>query len=389
MGGLGRFFDSNEGELRRLRKVVEKINALEDRTKALSEDALRTRTAEFRERLAKGEKLDDVLPEAFAAVREAARRTLGQRHFDEQLMGAMALHKGHIAEMKTGEGKTLVASAALYLNALSGSGAHLVTTNDYLAKTGAGWMAPIYHLLGMTVAYIAHEKSAIYDPSVVLEAVDERHRHWRDVTRREAYLADITYGQNSEFGFDYLRDNMVDDLARMVQRDLNFAIVDEADSILIDEARTPLIISSPAEDVSEQYYRFATIAKKLRPEVDYILEEKHHSASLTEEGIAKIEKTLGVKNMYEGDITSVHFMENALKAQALYHRDKEYVVKDNEVIIVDEFTGRLMPGRRWSDGLHQAVEAKEGVKIQRETRTYATITIQNYFRMYKLSLIHI
>ena len=383
MSGLTRFFDSNEGELRRLRKVVEKINALEDKAKALSEDALCARTAEFRERLAGGEKLDDVLPEAFAAVREAARRTLGQRHFDEQLMGAMALHKGHIAEMKTGEGKTLVASAALYLNALSGKGAHLVTTNDYLAKTGAGWMAPIYHLLGMTVAYIAHEKSAIYDPSVVLEAVDERHRHWRDVTRREAYLADITYGQNSEFGFDYLRDNMVDDLARMVQRDLNFAIVDEADSILIDEARTPLIISSPAEDVSEQYYRFATIAKKLRPEIDYILEEKHHSASLTEEGIGKIEKTLGVKNMYEGDITSVHFMENALKAQALYHRDKEYVVKDNEVIIVDEFTGRLMPGRRWSDGLHQAVEAKEGVKIQRETRTFATITIQNYFRMYK------
>jgi len=383
LGGLGRFFDSNEGELRRLRKVVDKVNAFEEKTKALSEDALRAKTAEFRERLAQGEKLDDVLPEAFAAVREAARRTLGQRHFDEQLMGAMALHKGHIAEMKTGEGKTLVASAALYLNALAGKGAHLVTTNDYLAKTGAGWMAPIYHLLGMTVAYIAHEKSAIYDPSVVLEAVDERHRHWRDVLRREAYLADITYGQNSEFGFDYLRDNMVDDLARMVQRDLNFAIVDEADSILIDEARTPLIISSPAEDVSEQYYRFASVAKKLQPEVDYILEEKHHSASLTEEGIAKTEKMLGLSNMYEGDITAVHFMDNALKAEALYHRDKEYVVKDNEVIIVDEFTGRLMPGRRWSDGLHQAVEAKERVKIQRETRTFATITIQNYFRMYK------
>jgi preprotein translocase subunit SecA len=382
LSGLTRFFDSNEGELRRLRKVVAKINALEESTKALSDDALCGRTAEFRERLAKGDKLDDVLPEAFAAVREAARRTLTQRHFDEQLMGAMALHKGHIAEMKTGEGKTLVASAALYLNALEGKGAHLVTTNDYLAKTGAGWMAPIYHLLGMSVAYIAHERSAIYDPSVVLEAVDERHRHWRDVTRREAYLADITYGQNSEFGFDYLRDNMVDDLARMVQRELNFAIVDEADSILIDEARTPLIISSPAEDVSEQYYRFADIAKRLRPDVDYILEEKQHSASLTEEGIAKTEKLLGVRNMYEGDVTAVHFMDNALKAQALYHRDKEYVVKDGEVVIVDEFTGRLMPGRRWSDGLHQAVEAKERVKIQRETRTFATITIQNYFRMY-------
>ena len=383
MSVLGRLFDSNEAELRRLRKVVEKINALEPATKALSDDALRARTSEFRERLAKGETLDDILPEAFATVRDAARRTIGQRHFDVQLMGAMALHKGHIAEMKTGEGKTLVASAALYLNALAGKGAHLVTTNDYLAKTGAGWMAPIYQLLGLSVAYIAHEKSAIFDPSIVLEAVDERHRHWRDVTRREAYLADITYGQNSEFGFDYLRDNMVDDLARMVQRDLYFAIVDEADSILIDEARTPLIISSPAEDVSEQYYRFASVAKKLRPETDYLLEEKHHAVSLTEEGIAKAEKMLGIHNMYEGDVTAVHFMDNALKAHAMYRRDKEYVVKDDEVIIVDEFTGRLMPGRRWSDGLHQAVEAKENVKIQRETRTFATITIQNYFRMYQ------
>ena len=383
MSVLGRIFDSNEAELRRLKKVVVKINALEAGTKALSDDALRARTAEFRDRLAKGETLDDILPEAFAVVRDAARRTLGQRHFDVQLMGAMALHKGHIAEMKTGEGKTLVASAALYLNALAGKGAHLVTTNDYLAKTGAGWMAPIYDLLGMTVSYIAHEKSAIYDTSVVLEAVDERHRHWRDVLRREAYLADITYGQNSEFGFDYLRDNMVDDLARMVQRDLYYAIVDEADSILIDEARTPLIISSPAEDVSEQYHRFASVAKKLRPETDYLLEEKQHAVSLTEEGIAKTEKMLGIQNMYEGDVTAVHFMDNALKAHAMYHRDKEYVVKDGEVVIVDEFTGRLMPGRRWSDGLHQAVEAKEAVKIQRETRTFATITIQNYFRMYE------
>ena len=383
MSVLGRIFDSNEAELRRLKKVVVKINALEAGTKALSDDALRARTAEFRDRLAKGETLDDILPEAFAVVRDAARRTLGQRHFDVQLMGAMALHKGHIAEMKTGEGKTLVASAALYLNALAGKGAHLVTTNDYLAKTGAGWMAPIYDLLGMTVAYIAHEKSAIYDKSVVLEAVDERHRHWRDVHRREAYLADITYGQNSEFGFDYLRDNMVDDLARMVQRDLYYAIVDEADSILIDEARTPLIISSPAEDVSEQYHRFASVAKKLQPDTDYLLEEKQHAVSLTEEGIAKTEKMLGLQNMYEGDVTAVHFMDNALKAHAMYHRDKEYVVKDGEVVIVDEFTGRLMPGRRWSDGLHQAVEAKENVKIQRETRTFATITIQNYFRMYE------
>ncbi len=383
MSLIGRLFDSNEGELRRLRKVVERINALEGGTKAVSDDELRRQTERFRERLAKEETLDEIAPEAFTAVREAARRTLGQRHFDVQLMGALALHRGHVAEMKTGEGKTLVASAALYLNALTGKGAHLVTTNDYLAKTGAGWMAPIYQALGMSVAYIAHEKSAVYDPAVELEAVDWRHKHWRDVTRREAYLADVTYGQNSEFGFDYLRDNMVDDLANTVQRGLHYAIVDEADSILIDEARTPLIISSPAEDSSELYYRFATVADKLRPEEDYVLEEKHRAVTLTEGGIAKAERLLGVRNLYEGDVTAVHYLDNAVKAKAMYLRDREYVVKDGEVVIVDEFTGRLMPGRRWSDGLHQAVEAKEGVKIQRETRTYATITIQNYFRMYE------
>ena len=382
MSVLTRIFDSNEGELRRLRKVAERVNALEDSTKALSHDDLRRRTEVFRERFAKGDTLDDLLPEAFAAVREAARRTLDQRHFDVQLLGGMALHKGHIAEMKTGEGKTLVASLALYLNALAGKGAHLVTTNDYLAKTGAGWMAPIYHALGMTVAYIAHEKSAVYDPSVELEAVDWRHKHWRDVTRRDAYLADITYGQNSEFGFDYLRDNMVDDLANLVQRELYYAIVDEADSILIDEARTPLIISSPAEDASETYYRYAAVAAKLREGVDYAIEEKMKAVSLTEEGISRAENLLGLRNMYEGDVTAVHYLDNAVKAKALYLKDREYVVKDGEVVIVDEFTGRLMPGRRWSDGLHQAVEAKEGVKIQRETRTFATITIQNYFRMY-------
>ncbi len=383
MSFLGGLFDSNEGELRRLRKVAERVNALEDSTKALSDDELRRRTDLFRERIAKDEALDDILPEAFAAVREAARRTLGQRHFDVQLLGGMALNKGHIAEMKTGEGKTLVASLALYLNALLGKGAHLVTTNDYLAKTGAGWMGPIYHALGMSVSYIAHDKSAMYDPSVVVEAVDPRHRNWRDVTRREAYLADITYGQNSEFGFDYLRDNMVDDLANTVQRELHFAIVDEADSILIDEARTPLIISSPAEDSSELYYRFATVAAKLSEGDDYVIEEKHRAVNLTESGIARSESLLGVANLYEGDVTAVHYLDNAVKAKALYLKDREYVVKDGEVVIVDEFTGRLMPGRRWSDGLHQAVEAKERVKIQRETRTYATITIQNYFRMYE------
>jgi preprotein translocase subunit SecA len=380
---LARFLDSNESELRKLRKVVGRVNQLEPEMERCSDAELAQMTVRFRERLANGETIDDILAEAFAAVREATKRTLKQRHFDVQLMGGLALHKGHVAEMKTGEGKTHVGALALDLNALEGEGAHLVTTNDYLAKTGAGWMAPIYHALGATVSYIAHDKSAMYDPAVELEAVDWRHRHWRDVTRREAYLADITYGQNSEFGFDYLRDNMVMELADQVQHGLHYAIVDEADSILIDEARTPLIISSPAEDASETYYTFARVATQLHPDTDYVVEEKHHAVALTEDGIARAEKLLRVKNLYEGDVTAVHYLDNAVKAKALYRRDKEYVVKDGEVVIVDEFTGRLMPGRRWSDGLHQAVEAKEGLKIQRETRTFATITIQNYFRMYK------
>jgi preprotein translocase subunit SecA len=380
---IGGLFDSNEGELRKLRKIAARINQLEPETQKRSDAELAESTARFRERLAKGETLEDILPEAFASVREVAKRTLKQRHFDVQIMGGLALHKGHIAEMRTGEGKTLVASLALYANALEGKGAHLITTNDYLAKTGAGWMAPIYQALGATVAYIAHEKSAIYDTTVELEAVDPRHRHWRDISRREAYEADITYGQNSEFGFDYLRDNMAMDLNDQVQRrGLHYGIVDEADSILIDEARTPLIISSPAEDATETYDTFARVAAQLQPDTDYVIEEKFHSVVLTEEGIGRAEKLLHVKNMYEGDVTAVHYLDNAVKAKALYHKDKEYVVKDGEVIIVDEFTGRLMPGRRWSDGLHQAVEAKENLKIQRETRTFATITIQNYFRMY-------
>ena len=383
VGRIGGLFDSNEGELRKLRKLVACISDREPEMGALSDDALCLRTAAFRERIANGETLDDVLCEAFAAVREAGKRHLQQRHFDVQLMGGMALHKGHIAEMKTGEGKTLVASLALYLSALEGKGAHLVTTNDYLAKTGAGWMAPIYHALGMSVAYIAHDVSAIYDPSVSLEAVDWRHRHWRPVTRKEAYLADITYGQNSEFGFDYLRDNMVVRLEDMVQRPLNFAIVDEADSILIDEARTPLIISAPAEDATDTYYRFARAAARLVEGTDYVIEEKHRAVTLTEEGIEKAQKLLGVRDLYTGEVDAIHYLDNAVRARALYKRDKDYIVKDGEVVIIDEFTGRQMPGRRWSDGLHQAVEAKENVRIQRETRTFATITIQNYFRMYK------
>ena len=386
MSALTKLFslvDSNESEVRRLRKVVDAVNGLKADTARLSDDELRGRTALFRERLATGATLDDLLPEAFAAVREAGTRTLKQTHFDVQLLGGIALHRGHIAEMKTGEGKTLVASLALYLNALEGKGAHLVTTNDYLAKTGAGWMAPIYHALGMTVSFIAHDKSAMYDPSVTLEELDWRHQHWREVHRRDAYLADVTYGQNSEFGFDYLRDNMVMDLAEAVQRELHFGIVDEADSILIDEARTPLIISSQAEDASEMYHSFARVASKLVEADDYVLEEKHHAVTLTDAGIEKAERLLGRANLYEGDVTAVHYLDNALKARALYHKDKEYIVTAaGEVIIIDEFTGRQMPGRRWSDGLHQAVEAKEGLKIQQETRTHATITIQNYFRMY-------
>ena len=375
--------DSNEGELRRLRRLVQRVNALQAETAALTADGLRDRTRVLRERLAQGEGKDEVLPEAFAAVREASTRTNHQTHFDVQLIGGMALHRGHIAEMKTGEGKTLVASLALYLNALDGKGAHLVTTNDYLAKTGAGWMGPIYHALGMSVAYIAHDKSAVYDPSVTLAELDWRHQHWRDVTRAEAYRADITYGQNSEFGFDYLRDNMVMDTGERVQRELHYGIVDEADSILIDEARTPLIISSQAEDSTELYNTFARVASRLAEGSDYIVEEKHHAVSLTEDGITKAERQLGVTNLYEGDVTGVHYLDNAIRAKALYRKDREYIVSpDGEVVIIDEFTGRQMPGRRWSDGLHQAVEAKEGVKIQRETRTFATITIQNYFRMY-------
>ncbi|MBI2323871.1 MAG: preprotein translocase subunit SecA [Chloroflexi bacterium] len=382
VGRIGGLFDSNEGELRKLRKLVTRVNEREPEMSALSDDDLRQRTAIFRERLAKGEAPDDLLCEAFAAVREASQRTNKQRHFDVQLIGGMALHNGHIAEMKTGEGKTLVASLALYLNALEGKGAHLVTTNDYLAKTGAGWMAPIYHALGMSVAYIAHDKSAIHDPSVELDAVDWRHRHWRDITRKEAYLADITYGQNSEFGFDYLRDNMVVQLTDMVQRPLHYAIVDEADSILIDEARTPLIISAPAEDATDTYYRVARTAARLVEGTDYVIEEKHRAVTLTESGIDKAERLLNVRDLYTGDADAIHYLDNAVKARALYKRDKDYIVKDGEVVIIDEFTGRQMPGRRWSDGLHQAVEAKENVKIQRETRTFATITIQNYFRMY-------
>src|SRR5216683_2452766 len=344
---------------------------------------LKGKTAEFRDRLAKGEMLDDVLVEAFAVVREASRRGIGLRPFDVQLVGGMVLHQGTIAEMKTGEGKTLVAVLPLYLNALEGKGAHLITVNDYLARRDAGWNAPIYHALGMTVAVIGHEMSLLYDPDFLDEThPDPRLQHLRPISRAEAYQADITYGTNSEFGFDFLRDNMAVDLTQCVQRGLNFAIVDEVDSILIDEARTPLIISGQGQESTEKYYQYARLIPRLAAD-DYTVDEKTKSAALTEEGIAKIERWTGIKNVYELEhVEEAHQINQALKATLLHKRDRDYIVKDGEVIIVDEFTGRQMPGRRWSDGLHQAVEAKEGVKVQQENQTLATITFQNFFRLY-------
>jgi len=376
--------DPNAREVKRHLERVAEVNQLEPLLEKLTDDELKAKTAEFRQRLDQGEVLDDVLVEAFAVVREAARRTIGLRPFDVQLVGGIVLHQGHIAEMKTGEGKTLVAVLPLYLNALESKGAHLITVNDYLARRDAGWNAPIYHALGMSVAVIGHEMSLVYDPDFLDEThPDPRLQHLRPVTRAEAYQADITYGTNSEFGFDYLRDNMAVDLTQCVQRGLNFAIVDEVDSILIDEARTPLIISGQAQESTEKYYQYARLIPRLAVE-DYTVDEKTKSAALTEEGIAKIERWTGIKNVYELEhVDEAHQINQALKAYTLFHRDRDYLVKDGEVIIVDEFTGRQQPGRRWADGLHQAVEAKEGVKVQQETQTLATITYQNYFRLYK------
>ena len=373
---------SNEKALKKLMSLVEETNDIEPDFQRLSDDELRSSTDELRSRLQGGESLDDLLPEAFAAVREAARRTLGQRHFDVQLMGGVVLHEGKIAEMRTGEGKTLVATLPVYLNALGGKGVHVVTVNDYLARRDAQWMAAVYHLLGLSVGVLQHESAYLYDPS---GKGDQRGmEQLRQVERRVAYGADITYGTNNEFGFDYLRDNMVGDLSQRVQGELAYAIVDEVDNILIDEARTPLIISGPAEESAKEYYRFARVVPSLQQGDDYNVDEKHRSVALSAEGMSKLEKLLNVKNLYDPDnFRLVHFVENALKARALFQRDEEYVVKDGEVVIVDEFTGRLMPGRRYSDGLHQALEAKEGVQVQRESVTYATITLQNYFRMYK------
>ena len=382
------FGDPNEKIIKSLRLEVDKINALEPGIKALSAEALKAKTAEFKERLAKNESLDSLLPEAFAVVREASARMLGQRHYDVQLIGGIVLHRGEIAEMKTGEGKTLVATLPLYLNALSGKGAHLITVNDYLARVGAGWMASVFHVLGLSTSVIVHEAAYSYDPDYSDDTqYDERLKHFRPITRQEAYACDITYGTNNEFGFDYLRDNMVYTLGQAVQRGLHYAIVDEIDSILIDEARTPLIISAPAEESTDKYFKFSELVSRLVENEDYNIDEKLRAATLSEAGISKMEKWLGVENIYVmGGIKEVHHIEQALKAMTLFKRDKDYVVKEGEIIIVDEFTGRLMPGRRYSEGLHQAIEAKERVKVQKESQTMATITFQNLFRMYtKLS----
>ncbi|MCY4489586.1 MAG: preprotein translocase subunit SecA [Deltaproteobacteria bacterium] len=393
------FGTKNDREVKRLRPVVEHINGLEPEFEKLTDAELREKTDEFRRRLADGEGLDDLLPEAFAATREASRRTIGLRHFDAQLIGGMVLHEGKIAEMKTGEGKTLVATLAFYLNALTGKGVHLITVNDYLARRDVQWMGPIYHALGLSVSSIVHDASYRFDPTYITK--DYRYLNLRPVSRQEAYRADITYGTNNEFGFDYLRDNMKFALEEYVQRELNFAVVDEVDNILIDEARTPLIISGPAEESTDKYYTLNRIIPKLQrgavtqgdpsqedreailAQGDYTIDEKAKTVALTDGGVAKVERLLGVHNLYDPrHIDTLHHVNQGLKAHNIFRRDVDYVIKDGEIIIVDEFTGRLMPGRRWSDGLHQAVEAKEGVHIREENQTLATITIQNYFRMY-------
>jgi len=395
------FGDPNERELKKLQPVVEKVNALEKDFEKLKDNDLPKKTEEFKQRLTKGEKLDDLLPEAFALVREAAKRTLRQRHFDVQLLGGIILHQGKIAEMKTGEGKTLVATLPLYLNALTGKGAHLVTVNDYLARRDANWMGPVYNLLGLSVGIIQNlGVSYRYQPGRSPDhPIIRSSNHPKEeqpqagivpdmpdlipCSRQEAYHCDITYGTNNEFGFDYLRDNMVYDLSQKAQKAQYFAIVDEVDSILIDEARTPLIISAPAEESAQLYQRFASLVPQLKKDTDYQVDEKMHAVTLTDAGMKKMEGLLGLSNIYEPkNVSLVHHLEQALKAHVLYQKDRDYVIKAGEIIIVDEFTGRLMPGRRYSEGLHQAIEAKEGVEVKRESDTLATISFQNLFRMY-------
>ena len=393
------FGDANQKYLKSIQPIVDKINNLEPKFQDFSNKELKDQTNIFRARLIKGETLDDILPETFAAVREAGKRTLNQRHYDVQIIAGIVLHQGRIAEMKTGEGKTLAATLAAYLNAIQGKGAHIVTVNDYLAKRDVVWMGQIYDLLGLSAACVTHNTAYMYDKSIIQDSKDnndERDKerdalggfkvvetYLRPVSRKEAYAADITYGTNNEFGFDYLRDNMIYDLETKSQRGFNFAIVDEVDSILIDEARTPLIISAPDVEATKMYAEFARIIPKLDQDTDYEIDEKMKAATLTEQGINRIEKILNVSNIYEEKgIKYLHNMEQALRAQALFRKDRDYVVKNKEVVIVDEFTGRLMPGRRFSGGLHQALEAKEGVDVQPESRTLASVTFQNYFRLY-------
>lgn len=375
--------DPNAREVKRAQGQVDEINRLGDELKKLGD--LRKETAKLQSAIKDGASLDDVLPRAFALAREAASRTIGQRHFDVQLIGGIVMHLGKIAEMRTGEGKTLAATLAAYLNALAGKGVHVVTVNDYLARRDTGWMGQIYDALGLTTGCIVHSQSYVFDPDFIdPDHTDKRLQHLKPVTRKEAYAADITYGTNNEFGFDYLRDNMVDETSRAVQRELHHAIVDEVDSILIDEARTPLIISAPAEESTDKYYQFAKLANRLTPEDHFTVDEKLKAVSLTDDGITELERALGIENIYEaGNVEDVHHIEQALKARALFRLDREYVVREGEIIIVDEFTGRLMPGRRWSEGLHQAIEAKENLTINKESLTLATITFQNYFRLYK------
>nr|MBC8452978.1 preprotein translocase subunit SecA [Chloroflexota bacterium] len=392
--------DSNEKALSQIQPLVDEISELEPDFESMSDEALKGVTADLRSRYQAGESLDDLLPEAFAAVREASRRTIGMRHFDVQMIGGVVLHQGKIAEMRTGEGKTLVATLPTYLNAITGKGAHVITVNDYLAKRDAGWMGNVHHFLGLTIGCLQNDASWVFNPDAPL-AVDGETEHDEDeadaappvrlpednfqsATKQEAYACDITYGTNNEFGFDYLRDNMVEESNRRVQRGRAYAIVDEVDNILIDEARTPLIISGPAREQGQEYRKFAVLAKRLTPDVHFEIEDKRKTIVLSDEGIAAVERELKVENLYapENDVLS-HFTENAIRAQHIYAKDREYVVQGQDVVLVDEFTGRLMTGRRFSDGLHQALEAKEGVQVQRESNTYATITLQNYFRMYE------
>lgn len=384
--------DPNKKIIQKLEPIIKKINSLEPEFEKLKLEELKFKTSELKERLKKGLTLDDILPEAFALVREASKRTIGQRHYDVQLIGGIALHQGKIAEMKTGEGKTLVATLPLYLNALSGKGCHLVTVNDYLAQRDTAWMGQIYNALGLTVGCIMQESSYIYDPTHKAELQDEEkgegsfkvfHEHLRPISRKEAYLCDITYGTNNEYGFDYLKDNLVYSLGEMAQRDLNFAIVDEIDSILIDEARTPLIISQPDFEATKRYAEFARYIDNLSENDDYTIDYKMHAVSITEKGIEKLTNLLKRDPYKEGDVAILHHITQALRAKALYKNDKDYVVRDGEVVIVDEFTGRLLHGRRFSEGLHQAIEAKENVEVKAESKTLATITFQNYFRVYK------